>query len=209
MICGYDRDEVVKYTTLLEKETNIQVVGTDSNLMSPLTSDCQLGADVVVICSGDSSPVNNSVAVIRQICESVNSSVVLVSENHDDTFVREGFAAGATYILRSEDDQILPNLLGSINDDSLPQRVLVADYNKQLREDKLRTLTRAERDIFHLMEQGYSRREMAEVLFKSLNTVNTQIRQILIKLNAKSSKDAVAMLRSGTGKNRIMKGLQT
>ncbi|MEH7490001.1 helix-turn-helix transcriptional regulator [Priestia megaterium] len=55
----------------------------------------------------------------------------------------------------------------------------------------LKQLTLSEQDIFALALDGHSVKEMQGILFKEENTIKTQRRSILQKLNVSSMKEAV------------------
>ncbi|MDR1704019.1 MAG: helix-turn-helix transcriptional regulator [Clostridiales bacterium] len=62
-------------------------------------------------------------------------------------------------------------------------------------ENRLETLTRAERTIFNLYVQGYNAKEITEILVLSVNTVKTHNRHIYNKLGVTSRKELLARLR--------------
>lgn len=51
------------------------------------------------------------------------------------------------------------------------------------KERELRTLTPSEQEIYILQQKGYSKKKIAEMLFKSVETVKKQIQSIKRKLN--------------------------
>ncbi|MET1123072.1 helix-turn-helix transcriptional regulator [Priestia megaterium] len=55
----------------------------------------------------------------------------------------------------------------------------------------LKQLTSSEQDIFTLALDGHSVKEMQDILFKEENTIKTQRRSILQKLNVSSMKEAI------------------
>ena len=54
------------------------------------------------------------------------------------------------------------------------------------------TLTKREKEILELMAQGLSAQEVADKIFVSLDTVETHKRNIVQKLKARNTVDAVA-----------------
>ena len=69
--------------------------------------------------------------------------------------------------------------------------MLIDDFNKLKKQEQLKDLTNAEKDLFELLEKGYSRSEIQEKLIKTENTIKTQIKNILKKLGVKNTKEAV------------------
>lgn len=84
-----------------------------------------------------------------------------------------------------------PSQLGAV------LRLLMEERNNCIGEgDLLATLTPRERDVlFHLI-QGAGRKEVAERLQLSANTVRTHLRNLMTKLGAHSTLELVAMTRS-------------
>jgi DNA-binding NarL/FixJ family response regulator len=56
-------------------------------------------------------------------------------------------------------------------------------------------LTDRELDVLQLLDQGFSKREVADELFVSYNTVHTHARSIYRKLGASSRSEAIARAR--------------
>ncbi len=71
---------------------------------------------------------------------------------------------------------------------ALPPRP-VQDPSVELR---VRTLSAHERKILELLVNGYSNRRIAEECYLSLNTVRTQVQNVLVKLGVRSRLEAVA-----------------
>lgn len=66
------------------------------------------------------------------------------------------------------------------------------------RKTFLKQLTVSEQDIFALALDGHSVKEMQNILFKEENTIKTQRRSILQKLNASSMKEAIDLYKKIT-----------
>ncbi|MFL0575028.1 helix-turn-helix transcriptional regulator [Priestia megaterium] len=62
----------------------------------------------------------------------------------------------------------------------------------------LKQLTSSEQDIFALAIDGHSVKEMQDILFKEENTIKTQRRSILQKLNVSSMKEAIDFYKKTT-----------
>lgn len=75
-------------------------------------------------------------------------------------------------------------------------RLLIADQDERRdRDELLATLTQRERDVlFHLVE-GAGRKEVAERLQLSANTVRTHLQNLMTKLGVHSTLEAVALTR--------------
>jgi two-component system, NarL family, response regulator DevR len=58
-----------------------------------------------------------------------------------------------------------------------------------IKEVQLSILTPVEREVYHLKQKGLTREQIANKLFKSINTIKTQIRSIRNKLSDEEEKD--------------------
>ncbi|WP_394555788.1 LuxR family transcriptional regulator (plasmid) [Priestia aryabhattai] len=70
----------------------------------------------------------------------------------------------------------------------------------QMLKEKLfkKQLTSSEQDVFALALDGHSVKEIQDILFKEENTVKTQRRSILQKLNVSSMKEAIDFFKKTT-----------
>ncbi len=63
------------------------------------------------------------------------------------------------------------------------------------REEALRNLTPAEREVFELLNDGYTHTQIETKLYKTESTLKNQINKMLKKLGVKSGKEAVEKIR--------------
>ncbi|HEY9060738.1 MAG TPA: LuxR C-terminal-related transcriptional regulator [Pseudobacteroides sp.] len=75
--------------------------------------------------------------------------------------------------------------------------IVLDEYKKYKRDEQLKDLTNSEKEVFSYLEKGYSYSQIQETLYKSRNTVKTQIRSILSKMKVKTYKDAVKKVKTG------------
>ncbi len=100
-------------------------------------------------------------------------------------------AQAATVVSRS--DPILSDYLQRLLQVMRPTALV--DTEPQPVDSRQEPLTRKETRLLQLLAEGYSNSAMAEKLFVSDSTVRTHLRNINIKLNAKSRTQAVAIAR--------------
>jgi two-component system NarL family response regulator len=75
-------------------------------------------------------------------------------------------------------------------------RLLLGERERMRQEDPLAALTRRERDVLLHVAEGADRKEVAERLHLSVNTVRTHMQSLMAKLGVHSALEAVAMTRS-------------
>lgn len=61
--------------------------------------------------------------------------------------------------------------------------------------ERIPTLTKAETAVFDLYAEGHTAKEIAELLFLSINTIKTHTKRIYAKLNVSSRKELLLYAR--------------
>ena len=72
---------------------------------------------------------------------------------------------------------------------------LLKEFTRLKREEQLQVLTAAEREVFELIEDGYTQPQIQEKLYKAESTLKNQVNKMLKKLGVRSSKEAVEKVR--------------
>lgn len=79
-------------------------------------------------------------------------------------------------------------------------RLLIEDQDRRRDgEDLLESLTRRERDVLFLLVEGAGRKEIAERLQLSANTVRTHLHSLMVKFGVHSTLEVVALARPRLG----------
>ncbi len=185
--------------SLINRETDMRVVGEASNGIDALQMTEKLIPDVVLI--DIQIPGLDGIETIRRIREKHPPVSVLVLTLADqDQYLHEAIHAGATgYLLKTapSSDVIegirLSSRGGSVLDPVMARKLL--DNLTGARKPELRKstelLTPRELDVLKLMVKGLSNKEMAESLFISDKTVKIHVSNILKKLRVKSRSQAI------------------
>jgi DNA-binding NarL/FixJ family response regulator len=85
-----------------------------------------------------------------------------------------------------------PELIRRCENDKALMSCVLDDYSRLKKEEYLKKLTHAEREIFEMLEEGYSCPQIEQKLYKSLSTVKKQVNSVLRKLEAKNCKEAIS-----------------
>ncbi|MFY9529442.1 MAG: response regulator transcription factor [Candidatus Acidiferrales bacterium] len=185
---------------LLERQPNLEVVGEADDGRQTVELAASLVPDVVVV--DIAMPNLNGVEATRQMVNKQPAiSVVILSMYSDETYVMRALKAGArAYLLK---DSAVTDLIRAIEAVSQGKsffspkisRILAEDYVRALKQkgsvDTYELLTTREREIFQLLAEGRTNKEVATSLNISLYTVETHRRRILQKLNLHSSAELV------------------
>jgi DNA-binding NarL/FixJ family response regulator len=113
------------------------------------------------------------------------SNIIMLTALNDKEIILDAFDKGAVNYITKTSYQDIPRAVREAYSDhpgihSDASAVLVAELKK---ERKLKyILTPTEREVYDLREKGMNKAEIAKVLFKSVETVKKQIKQIQIKI---------------------------
>lgn len=176
---------------LLEKEVDMQVIGEAEDGIAAVKLAVQLEPDVVVL--DIAMPRLNGLEATRQIRRGLPRTRVLVLTMHDDEeYIRQVLAAGALgYVLK---DAAARDLLGAIRAVARGEAVLSPAITRLVIEDYLRwgdiqpakdenILTPREREVLQLIAEGYTNKQIAEILCLSVKTIQAHRANLMQKLD--------------------------
>ena len=132
-----------------------------------------------------------------ELKRSESSKIIMLTSMSDEEVIQQAFTAGATDYILKKDATRIPEIIRSSYHETPPIQALIKDYVRLKSEEQLKELTTAERGVYDLIEQGYSRSEIQKKLIKSDNTIKNQIKNILKKLSVSSMKEAIQKVKSG------------
>ncbi len=181
-------------TALLDKQSDVEVVGEAEDGQTAVALAEQLSPDILVM--DMSMPNLNGIEATRQILEhSPGARVIILSMHSDKNIVKEALEAGVSaYVLKSHlFDEMLraletvaeggrylsPRITDVVIDGYLGESVGGASSGTP-------KLTGRERQIVQLVAEGKAVKEIARVLHISPKTADTNRRQIMNKLGISS-----------------------
>ena len=147
-------------------------------------------------------PLLNGIEATRQITRRVPATRVLVLSMHaDEAYVTQILQAGATgYLLKDSADVDLLKAVGEAAHgrsffSPAIARVMLDDYVRQLADkgvtDRYEALSEREREIFQLIAEAKTNKEIAALLNVSPSTVETHRAHIMEKLDLHSAAEIV------------------
>jgi two-component system, NarL family, response regulator NreC len=177
---------------LLERQSNLEVVGESENGRETVELATSLRPDVVVMDVG--MPVLNGIEATKTIvAENPQISVVILSMHVDESYVMRALKAGARgYLLKDSAPADLMSAIQAVSQNKSffspkVSQILAEDYVRVLKQkgavDSYDLLTTREREILQLIAEGKSNKEIAAALNISPYTVETHRSHILEKLN--------------------------
>ena len=177
---------------LLERQSNLEVVGESENGSETIDLAASLIPDVVVMDVG--MPVLNGIEATKTIvAQNPQISVVILSMHVDESYVMRALKAGARgYLLKDSAPADLMSAIRAVSQNKSffsprVSHILAEDYVRVLKQkgavDSYDLLTTREREILQLIAEGKSNKEIAAALNISPYTVETHRSHILEKLN--------------------------
>ena len=166
-------------------------------------------ADVILLDA--ELPDDSAVAFCADLTRSGDQSrVVMVSAGSQPERIVAAVRAGAAAWVRKDEsvDHLLRVIRGVARGDTwIPPselgavlRLLIEDQDRRRDgDDLLESLTRRERDVLFLLVEGAGRKEIAERLQLSANTVRTHQQSLMVKVGVHCTLEVVALARPRLG----------
>jgi DNA-binding NarL/FixJ family response regulator len=177
--------------SILENEEDMIIVGEAEDGHTAVKMACDLSPDIILM--DIAMPLLNGLEATRQIktkCPQVKILILTMHENEE--YIRQVLANGALgYILK---DAAARDLLESIRAVYRGEAVLSPAITRLVIEDYLRWgeiqnqdqsngLSPREREILQLIAEGYTNKQIAEILCISIKTVQTHRANLMAKLD--------------------------
>jgi two-component system, NarL family, response regulator NreC len=185
---------------ILEEHPDWQVVGEAANGRDAVRLAVDLRPDIALIDIG--MPLLNGIEATRQIARRTTGvSIVILSMYSDEAYIAQVLQAGARgYLLKDSADEDLIRALTAVSQGKsffspAVAKVMLDDYVRQMAErgivDRYESLSEREREIFQLIAEGRSNKEIADLLNVSPSTVETHRGHIMEKLDVHSAVELV------------------
>lgn len=189
--------------TVLEAESDMEVVGEARNGLEAIDSAKRLKPDVILM--DVRMPELDGLEAARRLLADPpveNLKVLMLTTFDLDDYVYEALGAGASgFLLKDAPVEQLPEAVRVVHEG---QALLAPTTTRRLIADLARgrhaasppqvdELTAREREVFLLLARGLSNAEIAERLVVGATTVKTHVAAILLKLGLRDRIQAVVM----------------
>jgi two-component system, NarL family, response regulator NreC len=185
---------------ILEEQREWQVVAQASNGREAVSQILEHEPDVAILDIG--MPLLNGIEATAQVTRRLPSLHVLILSMHaDEAYITRALQAGAQgYLLKDSADTDLIRAVTAVATGKSffspgVARVMLDDYVRHLADkgivDRYQSLSEREREIFQLVAEGHSNKEVAELLSISPATVETHRSHILQKLDVHNTAELV------------------
>ena len=183
---------------VLQSDDQIKVCGTYENAKGIDRIYAEHSPDLVIM-DIDMPEVNGLAGLSLLKQKNPDARVLMFTVFEENDKVLNAICLGANgYILKSSSgDKIIESVKDVVNGGS-PLTPAIASKilkhfpkNNVSSNDELLMLTSKEKEVLQLLVKGYSYKKIAAELFKSVETIRTQIKTIYRKLNVKSNAEAI------------------
>jgi DNA-binding NarL/FixJ family response regulator len=188
------------FRKILEEQPEWTVVAEASDGREAVRQTLSLQPDVVVLDIG--MPLLNGIDATRQIARRfANINILILSMHSEEAYITQAMKAGARgYLLKDSADTDLIRAVAAVAAGKsffspAVAKVMLDDYVRHLAEkgivDRFESLSEREREIFQLIAEAHSNKEIADLLSVSPATVETHRAHILQKLDVHNTAELV------------------
>jgi DNA-binding NarL/FixJ family response regulator len=185
---------------ILEERPDWEIVAEAGDGRTAVRQTLDLEPDVAVLDIG--MPLLNGIEATAQITrKSPGVAVLILSMHADEAYITQALQAGARgYLLKDSADTDLIRGVGAVAAGKsffspAVASVMLDDYVRHLADkgivDRYDSLSEREREIFQLVAEGHSNKEIADLLSVSPTTVETHRSHILQKLDVHNTAELV------------------
>ena len=200
--------------SLLEKEIGIEVVGEAEDGREAVRKAEKLQPDVVVM--DIAMPGLNGLEATRQIKKRFpEMKIIILTVHANEEYVLQTLRAGASgYLVKKAAPADLIEAIQAVykGDSFLSPSISKTVIDEYIRQTETKSerdiiygkLTTREREVFQLIIEGHKNREIADLLYVSIKTVETHKAHIMDKLNVHSTAE---LIRYAMDKDLIIKDI--
>lgn len=171
----------------IEKEADdievIKIVDSKEKVLEIVENESRI--DIVLMDINLTAANLDGIEIIEILSKQKIKAIALTSINEQDVIV-ESFESGAVnYINKSSIYDIILAIREAVEGrNQIHSDAAGALLGKMREEKKLRSLTSSEREVYNLEKKGYKKKDIAEHLYKTIDTIKKHSRSWRRKLNA-------------------------
>lgn len=191
-----DPDWIKSMTVFLNAHEDMIVVGTAESSEQAIAMAQILSFDIVLMDIQLTAGRLDGIYTAAEILErKPQAKAIMLTSLGDEQVITQSFTAGAVNYIEKSKFKELPAAIRSAVLHPGSMEVLLKEFARLKREEQLRGLTPAEREVFDLLDEGYTHSQMEKKLYKTESTLKNQINKILKKLGVRNSREAVEKVR--------------
>ena len=186
-----DPDWIKSMTVFLNAQEDMIVVGAAESPEQAIAMAEVLSFDIVLMDIQLTAGRLDGIYAAAEIHErKPEAKVIMLTSLDDELVIMQSYTAGAVNYIEKSNFEELPAAIRSAVHQPGSMEVLLKEFARLKREEQLRSLTPAEREVFDLLDEGFTHSQMEKKLFKTESTLKNQINKILKKLGVRGSREA-------------------
>lgn len=175
---------------------DMTVVGTAATRDEAVNMIQSLDIDVVLMDINLTETRYDGIYAAAEICRAKTVKILMLTSLNDENIILDSFIAGAVNFIPKSQYKEIPGAIRATYHNRSPVEIALRDYSRLKEDELVRGLTRSEREILALAEEGLTRTQISERLQKSEQTIKNQIGVILKKLGVNRIKDAIIKVKT-------------
>lgn len=180
----------------LESFPDLTVVGTATTRNEAVNKALASAIDVILMDISLTESRYDGIYAAAEICQSKKVKILMITALTDEETILKSFVAGAVNFIPKTQYQAIPEAIRATYHNRSPIEIVLRDYSRLKEAEQIQSLTRSEREILALAEQGLSRTQISKKLHKSEQTIKNQIGFILKKLDVERLKEAIVKVKT-------------
>lgn len=176
--------------------SDIIVVGVAATKDEAINMAQTMDIDVILMDINLNETRYDGIYAAAEISRLKEVKILMLTSLNEKEIILNSFIAGAVNYIPKSQYREIPAAIRKTYYNRSPVEIVLKDYSRLKEAELLQDLSKSEREIFELAEQGYSQTQISENLHKSIQTVKNQISVILKKLGASRLKDAIIKVKT-------------
>ncbi|WP_025028998.1 response regulator transcription factor [Caldalkalibacillus mannanilyticus] len=194
LIVENDSDWLKELIKLLNSDKDILVVGTAVTKEEAVQFAQTIQFDIALMDINLSENNLDGIYAAFKIGKICKSKIIMLASLNDEEIIEKAFTAGAVNFITKEKYMQIPHVIREVYRTVTPIEILVRKYRNLKKEEQLKCLTPAEKAVFELVEQGYTRSQIEKKLLKTESTVKNQIKNIIKKIGGSNLKKSIEIV---------------
>ena len=186
-----DTNTLKAISCFLQNEADFIVLGMATNKEEAVKMARSLVLDVILMDIVLGEDLCGGIDAAIEIQKFSPAKIIMLTSSKDPTTVLSSFDAGAVNYINKQNYLSLPGMIRETVSDDSPIQVLIKEWSRLRAEVSLKTLSKAEMELFDLICSNHTIKDISKILNKSENTIKNQLHSIYIKINVSGKKEAM------------------
>ncbi len=172
------------------------IVSTATNREDAISMAKTLPIDIIIMDINLNENKCDGILAAVEILQFAKTKIIMLTSLKEEEIILDSFTAGAVNYIPKERYLEIPNAIRTTYYNNSPIEVLIKEFSKLQTDEQLKSLTTSEKQVYDMLADGNSKSKIQEALFKTNNTIKSQIKQILRKLGVSNTKEAVQKVKT-------------